>query len=87
VTSCSWTGFSYHFLRPRVGDGFVFRTRNIPGIGVDQYYIKRLVGVPGDTIEIRQRSVSQRSADHGAAAFDRNARREGLYHGYFNTPA
>jgi signal peptidase I len=79
--------FSYHFLRPRVGDGFVFRTRNIPGIGVDQYYIKRLVGVPGDTIEIRQ-PVLYRNGQPitGAAAFDRNARREGLYHGYFNTP-
>lgn len=46
---------SYHFVQPSVGSGFVFRTGNIPGIyGThgDQYYIKRLVGVPGDTLEI-----------------------------------
>lgn len=46
---------SYHFVRPAPGQGFVFRTGNIPGIAItygDQYYIKRLVGVPGDEIEI-----------------------------------
>ncbi|MBL9206659.1 MAG: signal peptidase I, partial [Opitutaceae bacterium] len=43
---------SYHFIQPKVGSGFVFRTGNISGIGGDQYYIKRLVGVPGDTLEI-----------------------------------
>src|SRR5690606_849055 len=46
---------SYHFVRPEVGDGFVFRTGNIPDlarIGGDQYYIKRLVGVPGDELRI-----------------------------------
>lgn len=45
---------SYHFIRPGVGSGFVFRTGNIDGIARvygDQYYIKRLVGVPGDTLE------------------------------------
>jgi signal peptidase I len=38
-----------------VGSGFVFRTANIPGIFNvygDQYYIKRLVGGPGDTLEV-----------------------------------
>ncbi len=44
---------SYHFFKPSPGDGFVFRTGHIDGIGVDQYYIKRLVGVPGDKLEIR----------------------------------
>ena len=46
---------SYHFVRPQPGQGFVFRTSNIPGIANtygDQYYIKRLVGTPGDEIEI-----------------------------------
>ncbi len=46
--------FTYNFFPPKVGQGFVFHTRQIPGIGVDQYYIKRLVGVPGDTLEIRR---------------------------------
>jgi signal peptidase I len=46
---------SYHFVRPQPGQGFVFRTGNIPYIADrsgDQYYIKRLVGVPGDELEI-----------------------------------
>jgi signal peptidase I len=46
---------SYHFVQPSVGQGFVFRTGNIPGIADsygDQYYIKRLVGTPGDELEI-----------------------------------
>jgi signal peptidase I len=76
---------SYHFVRPQVGDGFVFRTRNIPGIGEDQYYVKRLVGRPGDTLEIRPPVLYRNGRPiTGAAAFDRNARREGLYRGYFN---
>jgi signal peptidase I len=78
---------SYHFRRPQVGDGFVFRTRNIPGIGEDQYYVKRLAGRPGDILEIRP-PVLYRNGHPitGAAAFDQNARREGLYRGYFNAP-
>jgi len=76
---------SYHFVRPHIGDGFVFRTRNIPGIGEDQYYVKRLVGQPGDTLEIRPPLLYRNDRPiTGAAAFDRNARREGLYRGYFN---
>ena len=46
---------SYHFVRPEVGSGFVFRTGNIAGLASnygDQYYIKRLVGTPGDELEI-----------------------------------
>ena len=45
---------SYNFFPPKVGQGFVFHTRQIPGIGADQYYVKRLVGLPGDTMEIRR---------------------------------
>lgn len=79
---------SYHFVRPRVGSGFVFRTGNIPGIERtfgDQYYIKRLVGVPGDLLEIREPGLYRNGAPiTGAAAFDKNARREGLYRGYAN---
>ena len=45
---------TYNFFPPKVGQGFVFHTRQIPGIGVDQYYVKRLVGLPGDTLEVRR---------------------------------
>lgn len=77
--------FSNHFFRPRVGEGFVFRTGNIPLIGMDQYYIKRLVGTPGDKIEIREPVLYRNGAPiAGAEAFARNAQRLGLYRGYKN---
>ena len=79
---------SYNFVRPQVGQGFVFGTRNIPGIGLDQYYIKRLVGTPGDTIQIHEPAVYRNGQPiTGAAAFDLNAHRVGQYHGYFYGPA
>lgn len=59
---------SYNFVRPKVGDPAVFRTAGIDAlneelthasvgrsgkIGEDKYYIKRLVGGPGDDLEMR----------------------------------
>jgi signal peptidase I len=79
---------SYHFVRPSVGSGFVFRTGNIEGIARDygdQYYIKRLVGVPGDTLEIRDYALMRNGAPiTGSDAFAKNATREGHYPGYRN---
>jgi len=73
---------SYHFIRPDVGDGFVFRTRNIAGLG-DKYYIKRLVGVPGDTLEVREPVLNRNGeAISGSRAFEYNARQEKRYQGY-----
>jgi signal peptidase I len=80
--------FSYHFVRPPVGSGFVFRTGNIPGIADtygDQYYVKRLVGAPGDTLEIRNYRLYRNGGPiTGAAAFEKNALRQGDYVGYRN---
>lgn len=47
---------SYHFFPPKVGSGFVFKTGRIDGLNDqgDRYFVKRLVGVPGDTMEIRR---------------------------------
>ena len=77
---------SYHFIRPHVGSGFVFRTGHIPDIAQvagDQYYIKRLVGTPGDTIEIRGTALYRNDAPiTGSTAFDSNAKRLGNYAGY-----
>lgn len=74
---------SYHFVRPKVGDGFVFRTGNIAGIGTDQYYIKRLIGTPGDKLEIREPMIYRNGAPiTGAEAFDKNGNRQGKYAGY-----
>lgn len=79
---------SYHFVKPKVGQGFVFRTGNIPGIAKDygdQYYIKRLVGLPGDVMQIRPPVLLRNGQPiEGADAFRKNATREGKYGGYVN---
>lgn len=87
---------SYHFTAPKVGQGFVFRTDNIrssfmrdarTGGPLEQYYIKRLVGVPGDELEIRE-PVLFRNGEPitGSLAFPGNAKQIGGYGGYFNPP-
>ncbi len=52
--------FSYHFRKPKRGEVFVFDTVGIEGIqgrsgdqGAGSHYIKRLCGVPGDTLSIQ----------------------------------
>ena len=53
--------FAYHFRRPSRGEVFVFTTKNISFIESrgdfdpkwgSQHYIKRLVGLPGDTMDL-----------------------------------
>lgn len=77
---------SYHFVRPKVGDGFVFRTGNIPDlarVGGDQYYIKRLVGVPGDELRIERPVLYRNGAPiTGSEAFAKNATESERYVGY-----
>lgn len=77
---------SYHFVRPKVGDGFVFRTGNIPDlarIGGDQYYIKRLVGVEGDALRIERPVLYRNGAPiTGSEAFGNNAKESERYVGY-----
>ncbi|MDO8544115.1 MAG: signal peptidase I [Opitutaceae bacterium] len=88
---------SYHFMPPKVGQGFVFRTDHIQsdfmrdgrtGGQLEQYYIKRLVGVPGDKLEIREPVLYRNGSPiTGALAFSENAKRAGKYGGYFNPPS
>jgi len=94
---------SYNFIPPKVGSGFVFRTGHIEDLmkedGTEKYFIKRLVGVPGDTLEIRKPGKIAADGNSttdgregllyrngkpidGAEAFQKNARKEGLYPGY-----
>jgi signal peptidase I len=82
---------SYNFVRPKPGDPFVFHTGDIAGLPQftlntdDQYYIKRLVGVPGDQLEVRPPMLYRNGAPiTGAAAFGKNGHREGEYPGYVN---
>lgn len=86
--------FSYNFVRPRVGQGFVFRTGDIhspnmrdprTGKQIREYYIKRLVGVPGDRLQVRQPVLYRNGAPiSGAAAFAANNHPQGDYFGYTN---
>lgn len=78
---------SYHFVRPSVGSGFVFRTDNIAGIGMEQYYIKRLVGTPGDVLEVKPPVLLRNDTPiRGSVAFEKNEKRLDRYGGYFNPP-
>ena len=74
---------SYHFFPPKVGDGFVFRTDGIEKIGRNEYFIKRLVGLPGDTMEVRSPYLYRNGAPiSGAKAFELNQKKIGPYRGY-----
>jgi signal peptidase I len=49
--------FTYNFVKPHRGDVFVFKTNRIKDIPEDPqagapFYIKRLAGIPGDTLRI-----------------------------------
>ena len=81
---------SYNFVQPRVGQGFVFRTANIPEISryhEPTYYIKHLVGVPGDTLQIKEPVLWRNGSPiTGADAFQHNANQEDRYRGYFYGP-
>ena len=79
---------SFNFMRPTVGQGFVFRTDHIPEIERDfgdQYFIKRLIGVPGDSIEMREPMIYRNGAPiTGSKTFELNAKRVSPYKGYVN---
>lgn len=74
---------SYHFVSPKVGDGFVFKTDSIPGIPEDKFYIKRLVGTPGDTVRIDgQAMIVNGEPATGSIAFEKNAKGVDGFDGY-----
>ncbi len=83
---------SYHFRRPKRGEVFVFDTRGIPTEkrdGKDQrlgdqteqthHYIKRLCGVPGDTLEIRSPNLWVNGKIAQEPGIQRVIRAEGEY--------
>ncbi|MGK0184994.1 MAG: signal peptidase I [Verrucomicrobiales bacterium] len=84
---------SYHFRRPKRGEVFVFNTRGINDLMVDNngrpklstHYIKRLCGVPGDKFDVNppQLLINNKVAtEPGMAAV--MGRNEGKFHGYTN---
>ena len=84
--------FSYHFIQPDIGDPFVFRTDDLPdvpqAVAADvrgKYYIKRLVGGPGDELEIREPILFNNGEPvEGAEAFVNNHEQMDEYDGYVN---
>lgn len=77
---------AYHFSRPKVGDPIVFRTRDIERLNHDdKYYIKRLVGLPGDTLAVEDGDLYRNGKPiEGAEAFKLNRGKVGEYPGYTN---
>jgi signal peptidase I len=51
---------SYHFKQPARGDVIVFH----PPVDPASYYIKRIIGIPGDTITIRNSVVTITNTAH-----------------------
>lgn len=82
---------AYHFSPPKLADVFVFRTtgirdieRMIPeGLG-SQHYIKRLAGVPGNTLRIAPPDLYIDGTIASEPAFQRVMSEKNGYNGYTN---
>jgi signal peptidase I len=65
---------TYNFRRPERGEIIVFKTRGIshPYMDTNQFYIKRLVGLPGETVSIgedRHARINGRRLDNRTPGF------------------
>ena len=80
--------FSYNFVRPHRGDVFVFRTDKIdkippdPVTGEHSFYIKRLAGLPEDTLKIDPPLLYQNGQIAEGFGFARVMAAKPPYHGY-----
>jgi signal peptidase I len=73
----------YNFMKPERGDISVFDTRSIthPDVRKDSYYIKRMVGLPGERMQIRNgRIVADGQVISDPPMFEKIAS-DPLYHG------
>ena len=83
--------FTYNFRFPRRSDVFVFSTRGIAEIPMDdpnvksQFYIKRLAGTPGDQLSINQPRLYINGALAQEPGFKRVMTGQHGYRGYSNT--
>jgi signal peptidase I len=78
---------SYNFVKPHRGDVFVFRTNHIFGIPDDPetgapFFIKRLAGVPGDTLRINAPLLYSNGKLAQGAGFRRVMSAKFPYRGY-----
>jgi signal peptidase I len=83
--------FAYNFRRPTRGEVFVFTTKNIrsPYMNVkpeegSQHYIKRLVGVPGDRLEVKSPVLWVNGKPAEEFGMQRVGAKQGDYRGYEN---
>ena len=79
--------FSYHFRKPKRGEVFVFDTIGIRGIherkgdqAAGSHYIKRLCGLPGDTLAIQPPNLLIDGKIASEPGIQRVIRGEGVYH-------
>jgi len=82
---------SYNFTKPKAGDVFVFKTTGIREIesGLDpamgsQHYIKRLAGMPGQTLRINPPTLTVDGKIPEQSVFQRVMSMKGGYQGYSN---
>jgi len=79
---------TYNFAPPQRADVFVFKTNGILGIvgpdGSSKHFIKRLAGVPGDTLRIAEPKLFINGQPAQAPAFQRVASGQDGYGGYTN---
>ena len=82
--------FTYNFRHPRRGDVFVFSTRGIERIPMEdpnvksQFYIKRLGGLPNDQLRIEQPRLYVNGSLAKEPGFVRVMSTKDGYHGYTN---
>jgi signal peptidase I len=82
---------TYQFRDPRSSDVFVFKTTGIRGIEINldpamgsQFYIKRLAGLPGETLRIDAPKLFLNGKEATTAPFRRVMSCENGYRGYSN---
>ncbi|MGA8654930.1 MAG: signal peptidase I [Chthoniobacterales bacterium] len=80
---------SYNFVGPHRGDVFVFKTNGIVGAeqgpdGSGEHYIKRLAGVPGDTLRIDPPRLYINGQAATQFVFRRVASQQNGYSGFVN---
>lgn len=78
---------SYNFRAPRRGDIVVFETKGIAPLPQDQFYIKRLIGLPGETLSIgndNHVTVDGRRLDASVSPFENVYGFDGRYVGHVN---
>ncbi len=74
--------FTYNFVKPKRGEVFVFDTHGLPVQKAGDFYIKRLAGVPGDTLNIDDLKLKVNGRLAQESGFQRVMSLKEGYHGY-----